>query len=79
MKHALEAAGGVGAVLGLWAGILFGHAHARAKRAWRDFKAAKDQVKRFIRETLHQWRLVAQISAVSALVTAVVVFVALSR
>jgi hypothetical protein len=79
MKQALEIGGGVGAVFGLYVGILFGHARARAIRAWRDFKAARDQVKRFIRETLHQWRLVAQISVVSAAVTAVVVIVMVSR
>lgn len=79
MKHALEVGGSVGAVFGLYVGIKFGHARARALRAWRDFKSAKAQVKAFIRETLHQWRLVAQISALFSAITAVVVFVALSK
>lgn len=79
MRHALEVGGSVGAVFGLYIGIKFGHARARALRAWRDFKAAKSQVKAFIRETLHQWRLAAQVGLVFSAVTAAIVLVLVSR
>lgn len=57
MKSAFLGGITAGTVFGLFLGYLIGEAKARAVRAWRDFKNAKDSIKTFFRLfTSETWR-----------------------